>query len=247
MTLGDFSNQADAYNRSRPSYPVSIMDTLVTEASLSPNDSVVEFGAGTGIFTRLLLERNLQVTAIEPNEAMMRLADMPDVKWINGTFEDSTLQNESQSWAVAAQAFHWADPVTALPEIRRILKPRSVFTVLWNNRANRDCEVLKWTEQAIRRHVPDFDEAYRDKPWKTVLESTCDFTFLSKHVERHIVPMTVDRYLNLWRSHNRLNNIAGQDRFDAFCDELQDYLRSNSIEQIDLPYDCEAWSAQRVD
>ncbi len=41
---------------------------------------------------------------------------------------------DPQQWAVAAQAFHWADPPRALPEIRRILQPNRYVTVLWNNR-----------------------------------------------------------------------------------------------------------------
>ncbi len=247
MTLGDFSEQADAYGRSRPAYPDSLVDELVSEAKLCKGDAVVDFGAGTGIFTRMLTERRFDVTAIEPNADMMRQSDVSGVRWVQGTFESNSLPNESQAWAVAAQAFHWADPQAALPQVRRVLRPGSCFTVLWNNRVYQDSKVLRWTAEALRRLVPEFDEAYRDRSWKNILESTGDFAFLAHRVVRHQVNMSKERYLDLWRSHNRLNNTAGPVRFDAFLNELVEYMTSQRIEQVDVPYDCEAWSARRSD
>ena len=55
MTLGDFSEQAAAYERARPGYPEVLLAVLVEEAAIRPGDAVVEFGAGTGIFTRMLV------------------------------------------------------------------------------------------------------------------------------------------------------------------------------------------------
>src|SRR5687768_14073114 len=111
MTLGDFSQQAGPYKEARPSYPPELLDMLIQQIGIEPGDPVADVGAGTGIFTRLLLERGFRVTAIEPNEKMQREAgEMPGVRWIQGTFEQTSLPNNSQRWAVAAQAFHWADP-----------------------------------------------------------------------------------------------------------------------------------------
>lgn len=247
MTIGDFSKQADAYTRARPSYPDALLDSLISDLLLQRGDRVADLGAGTGIFTRLLVARGFEVTAVDPNDEMMRRALVPKARWVKGTFEDNSLPNRSQSWAVAAQAFHWAEPAIALPQVRRILRPNGVFTVLWNDRANQDCEVLQWTAAAIARHVAEFDEAYRDRKWNDVLESTGDFTFLSQHTVRHSVTMSRERYLDLWRSHNRLNNVAGTDRFARFFGELTEYLEHHQIEHIDLPYNCVSWSARRID
>jgi ubiquinone/menaquinone biosynthesis C-methylase UbiE len=245
MRLGDFSAQAESYRSSRPTYPDSLIEALVADAGIAVGDAVIDFGAGTGILTRLLVQRGFAVTAVEPNEQMRTQAEVPEARWTNGTFENSTLPDASQRWAVAAQAFHWADPKRALPEIRRVLEPDRLFTILWNRRENGESEVLAWTQQAIRRHLPDFDEAYRDKPWRAILESTGDFEFYNERSVAHVVQMSRERYLNLWRSHNRLNTIAGPDRFAAFMAELTDYLDRHSLESIDVPYRCEAWSARR--
>ncbi len=247
MAIGNFSEQASAYERSRPGYPNLLIDQLISEASILPNDSVVEFGAGTGIFTRQLVGRGFKIVATEPNEDMMARAKVPEATWMKGSFEACPLPDQSQAWAVAAQAFHWAEPQKTLPEIHRILRPHAVFTVLWNNRAVLDSPVLKWTEESIRRIIPEFDEAYRDRAWEKVLQATGHFQFLSKHSEKHVTSMTLERYLELWQSHNRLNNIAGPKRFSQFHGELSGYLQSQTIDRVDVPYHCESWSVRRIE
>src|SRR5690242_15455013 len=116
IRAGDFTHQASAYGRARPSYPVSLLDRLMARAGVRPGDRVADIGAGTGLFTQLLAERGLTVTAVEPNQAMRAEAPaMPGVTWIDGTFEQTNLPAASQAWVSAAQAYHWAKPEQALP------------------------------------------------------------------------------------------------------------------------------------
>lgn len=247
MTLGNFSEQAESYQRSRPTYPPELLGELVSIAGVSSGDAVVDFGAGTGILTRMLVDRGFRVAAIEPNEAMRNQASIPSATWIDASFESSTLADGSQRWAIAAQAFHWADPPRALPEIRRVLAPSCCFTILWNNRARSESEIVQWTEDSIRRHVPEFEEAYRDRAWAEILESTGDFTFVKKIQVQHAITMSQERFLDLWRSHNRLNTIAGRERFEAFYADLTSYLLEHRIEQVEVSYLCDAWTARRRD
>lgn len=245
MSLGNFSEQADAYVRSRPSYPASLLNELIADIGLNAGDSVADIGAGTGLFTRLLSERQLSVTAIEPNAEMRaQAARQPDEEWIDGTFEATTLDDSSQHWVVAAQAFHWADPTTALPEIRRVLRTGGSFTVLWNNRRNKESEILSWTQEAIRRHVPEFDHNYRLADWTQVLLSTGDFAEVDYRSVPHSVEMSRDRYLKLWQSHNRLNTQAGPVRMAKLLEDLTQFLESRNATTIEVPYVCEAWTVR---
>jgi len=52
-----FDGKASLYGQYRPSYPAEYFDYLFQKARLKPEDAIADIGAGTGIFTRQLLER----------------------------------------------------------------------------------------------------------------------------------------------------------------------------------------------
>jgi len=239
---GDFTPQADAYARARPGYPAAIIDRLLGRVGVGAGAPVAEIGAGTGIFTELLAVRGLRVTAVEPNAAMRERAPALDgVEWRNGSFEKTGLAAGSLEWVVAAQAFHWARPEEALPELRRVLAPAAPLTVLWNNRDVEASAVLTWTRAAIERRVPSFDEGYRQQDWPGVLTSTGDFRDPAEDQVRHVVTMGRHRYLDLWRSHNLLNTAAGPEKMAGLLAEIEERLAS--ADTVDVPYLCRAWTA----
>jgi SAM-dependent methyltransferase len=82
-------------------------------------------GAGTGISARLLGDRGVRVTAIEPGErtcAALRRPH-PNVVWTAALAEATGLRSASVDLVLSAQSFHWFRLDEALPELARILKP----------------------------------------------------------------------------------------------------------------------------
>jgi SAM-dependent methyltransferase len=240
--LGDFANQAQAY-AARPGYPPELVDRLLAHVGVRRGDRIADIGAGTGLFTQLLVGRGLLVDAVEPGAEMRRRApDLPDVMWHPGTFEATGLADGSLRWAVAAQAFHWADPPRALPEMHRVLARGAAFTVLWNDRRTDDSPVLAETWARIHRAAPGFDEAYRDRDWGAILMSTGHFAGVEIDEAQHTVTMDRARYVDLWRSHNRLTIHAGAAvaaLFDGLAAQVAD------LETVDVPYTTRAWTVTR--
>lgn len=242
---GDFTFQADAYAGSRPGYPADFIRQLMSDVRVVPGDRVADVGAGTGISSAILAAQGLLVTAVEPNAAMRGKAAASDnVTWRDGSFEATGLADASQDWAVAAQAFHWADPRRALPEMRRILRPGRGFSLFWNDREAARSEPLAATIAVIQRIAP-FDELYRVQDWAAILQSTGDFGEVVARELRHVVPMSRQRFVNLWRSHNRLSAIAGPVRFARIVAAIETLFDERGWTTVDVSYVCRAWSARR--
>jgi len=72
--IENFSGKADLYSKFRPSYSNEYINYLLSENHLSMGMLLQTFGSGTGILTKLLLEKKLTVFAIEPNDDMRGIA-----------------------------------------------------------------------------------------------------------------------------------------------------------------------------
>jgi SAM-dependent methyltransferase len=131
-----FSNEAAAYARGRPSYPSEIEHWLTRDLGIVAGTVVVDLGAGTGKFTRLLVRSGAEVIAVEPVDAMRAQLQegLREVRALAGTAESTGLEPGSVDAVVCAQAFHWFATEAALAEIRRILKPGGRLGLVWNVR-----------------------------------------------------------------------------------------------------------------
>jgi len=133
-----FSATVDLYTRHRPSYPPALFDWLIDLAGLRPGSPVADLGCGTGIATRLLAARGLDVTGIDPNDDMLAAARReasPGTRYLKGEAAVTGLPDASMALATAAQAFHWFDVPATMRELRRILQPGGWAAAFWNVRA----------------------------------------------------------------------------------------------------------------
>jgi SAM-dependent methyltransferase len=170
-----FGVAAAEYERGRPSYPDAAVDWMIPAGTRS----VVDLGAGTGKFTKSLVERGLMVTAVDPSAGMMAelRASSPDVRALEGTAESIPLPDNSVELATSAQAWHWVDDELGFPEVARVLKPGGSLSLVWNFRANADgwmkelAAIIDDREEnveveSIRRAHPLFvDFEYEVFPW----------------------------------------------------------------------------------
>ncbi|MBF2073975.1 MAG: class I SAM-dependent methyltransferase [Synechococcales cyanobacterium C42_A2020_086] len=160
--LGRFSDRADDYAKYRPSYPPAAVDCVLE--GLAPPETLIaaDIGAGTGISSRLLAERGVTVRAIEPNAAMRAAAlPHPQIEFLPGTAEQTGLAEGSMDLVICCQSFHWFNPLLALPEFHRILKPGGRVAVMWNNRDLDDEFTRRYStlvEAASDRSVLDHDD-----------------------------------------------------------------------------------------
>jgi SAM-dependent methyltransferase len=162
MSFSDrFTTRAGAYVASRPSYPPAAIDAIFYGLGDPATFAVADLGAGTGISARLLAGRGSRVFAVEPNAAMRAAAETGSgVNWIDGTAEHTTLDDRSVDVVTAFQAWHWVDRSAAVPEARRILRPRGRLAVVYNERDERDPFTAQYGE-IVRRYATDATEGRR--------------------------------------------------------------------------------------
>src|SRR5471032_707686 len=131
-----FSTEASTYAHGRPDYPADLKAWLRETLGIDPESTVIDLGAGTGKFTRLLKSLGIDVVAIEPVEAMRTefAKNLPDVRILEGTAESIPLESGTAQALVCTQAFHWFATEPALAEIHRVLKPNGRLGLIWNVR-----------------------------------------------------------------------------------------------------------------
>lgn len=127
-----FGAAAAAYERGRPGYPAQALDWLLPPGARR----VLDLAAGTGKLTRLLVERGLDVVAVEPSPGMRAefARVLPGVPVLAGSAEDIPLDDGSIDAVLVAQAWHWVNPEDACAEIARVLVPGGRLGLVWNVR-----------------------------------------------------------------------------------------------------------------
>lgn len=155
-----FTAKAEDYARFRPSYPAAAVDWLRERSS---GGAVADIGAGTGIFTRLLLGRFSPVCAVEPNAAMRAAFRrfLPEIPCFDGSGECTGLPDGALDLVTVAQAFHWLDEERFKAEARRILRRDGKAAIIWNSCLKNEFTLAR--DEVCKRYCPRFRAGHAGK------------------------------------------------------------------------------------
>ncbi|TDV47866.1 class I SAM-dependent methyltransferase [Actinophytocola oryzae] len=168
-----FGTDAQRYDRARPAYPAELIDRIV---ATSPGGDVLDVGCGTGIAARQLQAAGATVLGLEPDPRMAGVARETGVAVEVSTFEDWDPAGRTFDAVVAAQAWHWVDPVAGAAKVLSTLRPGGLFAAFWHVFMP-PAEIQSATATALRRAVPDspfnLDGVKQDaNPYQPLITST---------------------------------------------------------------------------
>jgi SAM-dependent methyltransferase len=170
-----FTERVANYAAYRPKYPAAVVEFMRAELGLSASSVVADVGAGTGIWTEMLLRAGCRtVFAVEPNDAMRveaenSLGEFPNFRSVDGAAEATTLPAASIDFVTAAQAFHWFEAHAARAEFARILKPGGWVFLMWNMRRIETTPFLRELERILRTYGTDYERVAADNPGRELM------------------------------------------------------------------------------
>jgi SAM-dependent methyltransferase len=115
-----FGSVAATYDEARPGYPDALVARIVAE---SPGPGVLDVGCGTGIAGRQFQAAGCTVLGIEPDQRMADFACARGLDVEVATFENWPSAGRTFDAVVAAQSWHWVDPVAGAVKAAALLRP----------------------------------------------------------------------------------------------------------------------------
>ncbi len=180
-----FTDRVENYVRYRPGYPQEMIEFLHDVIGLKSDWTIADVGSGTGISSKLFLENGNRVYGIEPNEAMRNAAirsldGYPGFTSLDGTADATGLRDESIELVFSAQSFHWFCNANTVAEFRRILRPRGIAVLVWNERETKIDDFHIGYEDLLLRFGTDYEQIRHDKITITELETVFGTKFRQK-------------------------------------------------------------------
>ena len=249
-----FDAVASSYDNARPGYPTALFDDIRSLSGLTRLDAVLELGCGTGKATRALADISREVVALDPGGqllAMARslLADCPNVRFVESTFETWAGEGQSYKLVASAQAFHWIAPQIAVPKSADMLAPGGWLSVFGNVPVAIAPELLAGIRATYARHVPAYAGQPPGETWylpagpvaKTI-DASQRFGAVTHRAHPWTWSHTTQSYIDFVRSRSDSQVLPGAQR-EAVLADLAKVVDDHGG-RIDIGYETHLYMAQ---
>lgn len=253
MQKGDFSNLASYYTKYRPSYNREVVNKIInTINKKSENIRAADIGAGTGIFTKCLIEAGIKdVVAVEPNEDMRNTGIEylgKKIQFFRGSAENTTLDSNKYDLVTMASSFHWPNTQDTLLEFNRILNVNGVFAALWNPRltersdSENEVQNLLSTKYYVGSRVSSGLSGITNQ-LSDILSKSKFFRSVTYFDAINVVKRSHKEYMGAWRSVNDIQAQLGKEKFSQFLSDVEEIINKRSY--VEVHYLTRAWVAQK--
>ena len=157
-TNWDYTKLADAYLKDLIMLHLQLIKCL--KLSKLKGDLACDVGAGVAHLTLELFSRDLDVEAVEPNDAMRKngieRTKNLNINWFEGSGENTGRESSKFDIVTFGSSFNVCDRQLALRETSRILKPYGWFACMWNHRDIETNNIQKEIEKIIKNNIDGY-------------------------------------------------------------------------------------------
>lgn len=224
-----YSDVAEAYEQTRPTYPPQLIDRAVKLALSSQDARILEIGCGPGTATKDFAKLGYSMVAVEPSIRACELARQnclpyPQVEIINTTFEEWPLRSQKFDAILAATSFHWVSPEIVCEKIAAALKDNGFLILLWNTPPQPSYETHQQLLHKVYQDLAPSLGKYENKEIhlrnvkgisKNITESGTFQEINSEHLVTDVT-YSIDDYLALSSTLSPYIALEAQQRSDLF-------------------------------
>lgn len=241
-----FGSIAEDYDGLRPQPPQQAVDWLVP-----PHCGVaVDLGAGTGLFTRILVDSAAEVVAVEPDPRMRAVLTerSPEVRGVEGTGESIPLPDQSADAVFVSSAWHWMDPQRAVPEIGRVLRDGGRFGLIWTSR-DRDVGWVRDLDLVPGEDTPEAEspDRFHRRHENVVLPDPQIFRNVARETFTFVRTMSIGDVVAMVGTYSRVIIAASDERAQRLANARATLnKRFPEAEAVDVPMKSRCWRADRI-
>lgn len=252
-----YSSVAAAYNRTRPRYPLELINLTLELTQLPAHAKIMEIGCGPGTATIAFAKLGFSMVCLEPSQDAFQLAQFnctkyPKVEIKNTTFEEWELEAEKFDAVLAATSFHWVSADIAYSKAAKALKDNGSLILLWNTPPQPNNEVSQLLNEVYKTHAPSLalsqDRETHQENLRKFGKAVIDSGQFENLISEQFIPevsYSIDNYLGLLSTLSPYIALEPQKRDSLFA-SLREVLEKNCPGSIQTSYLSVLQIAQKI-